>query len=59
MSFSPFKVKQRNIYGFALKDTGNLVHSAIVSWNFWKSKGGKINSQKDHCVGTANGKSEG
>ena len=31
MSFACFKVKQRNIFGLALIDTGNLVHSAIVS----------------------------
>ena len=31
MSFAHFKVKQRNIYGLASRDTGNLVHSAIVS----------------------------
>ena len=30
----------------------NLVHSAIVSWDFWESIGGKINSQ------TTNGQSE-
>ena len=29
-SFSGFKVKQQNIFGLALIDTGNLVHSAIV-----------------------------
>ena len=31
----------------------NLVHSAIVSWDFWESIGGKINSPMDHQVGTA------
>ena len=43
-SFAGFKVKQRNIYVLALIETGNLVHSAIVSWDFWDSIGGKINS---------------
>ena len=36
-SFASFIVKQRNIYVLTLLDTGNLVHSAIVSWEFiWK-----------------------
>ena len=52
-------MKQRNIYGLALIDTGNLVHSAIVSWDFWESIGGKMKSPMDHHVGTANGQSEG
>ena len=30
-SFAHFKVKQQNIFGLALKDTGNLLHSDIVS----------------------------
>ena len=59
MSFACFKVNQRNICGLALIDTGNLVHSAIVSWDFWESIGSKINSPMDHQVGTADGQSEG
>ena len=30
-SYARFKVKQRNIFGLALVDTGNLVHASIVS----------------------------
>ena len=30
-SYARFKVKQRNIFGLALIDTGNLVHTSIVS----------------------------
>ena len=40
-SFALFKVKQRNIYGLALIDTGNLFHSAIVSRDFWESIGAR------------------
>ena len=35
-SYARFKVKQRNIFGLALIDTGNLVHSCIVSGEFWE-----------------------
>ena len=59
MSFASFKVKQGNIFGLVLIDTGNLVHSVIVSGDFWESIGGKISSPMDHRVGTANGQSEG
>ena len=52
-------MKQRNIFGLALIDTGNLVHSVIVSGDFWESIGGKISSPMDHRVGTADGQSEG
>ena len=41
-SFARFKVKQRNIYGLEMIYTGNLVHAAIVSWDFWESIGDKI-----------------
>ena len=58
-SFARFKVKKRIIYGLLLIDTGNLVHSTIVSWDFWEFIRGKINSPMDHQVGTANGQSEG
>ena len=40
-------------------DTGNLVHSGIVSGVFWDSIGGKISSSMDYKVGTADGHSEG
>ena len=43
--FAHFKAKQRNIYGFALIDTGNLVHSAFVSWDFWESIGARSTVQ--------------
>ena len=58
-SFACFKVKQRNIYGLALIDMGNLFHSAIVSWDFWEFIGGKIKNPMDHRVGTHNGQREG
>ena len=57
-SFSCFKVKQQNIFGLALIDTRNLVHSAIVLGAFWESIGGKISSSKDYKVGTADGQSD-
>ena len=38
-----FKVKQRNIFGLALIDMGNLVHPSIVSEEFWEAIGGRIN----------------
>ena len=53
------KRNKRNIYSLALIYTGNLVHSAIVSWDIWESIGGKINSPMDHWVGNTNGQSEG
>ena len=51
MSCARFKVKQRNIFGLALIDTGNLVQSALVLGAFWKSIGGKISSSMDYKVG--------
>ena len=54
-----FKVKQQNIFGLALIETGNLVHSAMVSGAFCESIRGKISSPLDHRVGTADGQSEG
>ena len=53
MSLVRFKVKQQNVFGVALIDTGNLVYSAIVSGVFWESIGGKISSSMDFKVGTA------
>ena len=58
-SFACFKVKQRNIFGLELMNTGNLVHSAIVSGDFWESIGGNISKAMDHKVGAAEGQSEG
>ena len=58
-SFAGFKVKQQNIFGLALIDTGNPVHSGIESGAFWESIGGKIISPMDHRVGTADSQSEG
>ena len=58
-SFAHFKVKQQNIFGLALIDTGNLVHSAIVSEAFLESIGGKIRSPMDHRVRTGDSQSEG
>ena len=58
-SFACFEVKQRNIFGLALIDKGNLVHSAIVFGHFWESIGGKISSPMDYQVGTADCQSEG
>ena len=42
-----------------LIDTGNLVHSVIVSGEFWEPIGGKISNSVDYKVGTANSQSEG
>ena len=47
------------IFGIAIIDTGNLVHSAIVSGAFLEFIGGKISSPMDHRVGTANSQGEG
>ena len=47
------KVKQRNLFGLALIDMGNLVHSAIVSGEFWEAIGGKSSNSEDYKVGTA------
>ena len=58
-SFARFKVNQRNPFGLALIDTGNLVHSTIVSGKFWEAIGGKISYSMDYKVGTADGQSEG
>ena len=43
-SFVCFKVKHQNIFGLALIDTGNLVHSAIVSGAFLESIGTRSNT---------------
>ena len=50
-----FKVKQRNPFGLALINMGNLLHSAMVSGEFWVDIGGKISSSMDYKVGTADG----
>ena len=54
-----FKVKQRNLFGLALIDSGNIVHSTLVSGEFWEAIGGKICSSMDKKVGTADNQSEG
>ena len=58
-AYARFKIKQRNIFGLALIDSGNLVHSSIVSAEFWDAIGGKLNQTMDYRVGTADGQSEG
>ena len=52
-------MKQRNIFGLALIDTGNLVHPSIISREFWEAIGGRINRTMDYKVGTADGQSKG
>ena len=54
-AYSRFKIKQKNIFGLALIDSGNLVHSSIVSAEFWDAIGGKLNQTMDYRVGTADG----
>ena len=51
--------EKRNLFGLALIDMGNLVHSGIVSCEFWEAIGGKISNSMDYKVGTADGQSEG
>ena len=47
-------MKQRNLFGLALIDTGNLVHFALVSGEFWEAiYGGKISNSMDYKVETA------
>ena len=58
-SFARFKVKQRNLFGLALIDTGNLVHSTTVSGEFWEAIVGIISNSMDYKVGTADSQSEG
>ena len=48
-----------NIFGLVLIDTRNLVHSAIVSGEFWEAIGGKMSKSMDFKVGTADGQSDG
>ena len=47
-SYARFKVKQRNIFGLALIDTGNLVHPSIVSEEFREEIEGRINHTMDY-----------
>ena len=54
-----FKVKQKNIFGLVLIDTGNLVHPSIVSGKFWEAIEGRINNTMNYKVGTADGQSKG
>ena len=58
-SFLRIKMKQQNIFGLALIDTGKLVYSTIVSREFWEVKGGKLSESMDFKVGTADGQSDG
>ena len=51
-----YSANEKNIYGLALINKGNLVHSVIVSGAVWESIGGKISSPIDHRKGTADGK---
>ena len=48
MSFVRFKVNRRILFGLGLINTGNLVHSAIVSGEFWEAIGGKISNSMDN-----------
>ena len=59
LAYAKFKMKQRNIFGLALIDSGNLVHSSIVSADFWEAIGGKLDHAMDYRVGTADGQSQG
>ena len=59
LAYAKFKMKQRNIFGLALIDSGNLVHSSIVSADFWEALGGKLDHAMDYRVGTADGQSQG
>ena len=56
-SFARFKVKQRNHFGLALINTGNLVLSEIVSGEFWEAIGGKISNSTDYKVRTVDSQS--
>ena len=57
--YARFKMKQRNLFGLVLIDTGNLEHSAIVLEEFWEVIGEKISNSMDCKVGTADGQSKG
>ena len=57
--YARFKVKQSNLFGLVLIDTGNLLHSAIISGVYWKAIGRKISNSMDCKVGTADGQSKG
>ena len=52
-------MKQRNIFGLALIDSGNLVHPSILSTDFLEAIGGKLNHAMDYKVGTADGQTQG
>ena len=41
-----------------LIDTGKLVHSTIVSGEFWEAMGGKISNSMDYKVRTADSQSK-
>ena len=42
-----------------LIDKGNIVHSTIVSGEFWEAIGGKFSNSMDYKVETADGQNEG
>ena len=54
--FARFNLKQRNLLGLALIDTGNF---AVISGEFWEAIGGQISNFMDYKVGTADSQSEG
>ena len=56
--YERFEVKQRNLFGLALINTGNIAHSAIVSSEFREAIGGKVINSIDYKVETADSQSE-
>ena len=52
-SFAQFKVKQRNLFRLGLIHMGNLVHSTVVSGEFWEAIDWKISNFVDYKVRTA------
>ena len=56
LAYAKFKMKQRNIFGLALIDSGNLVHPSA---DLWEAIGGKLDHTMDYKVGTADGQSQG
>ena len=59
LNITRFKVKQRNLFGLALIDTGSLVHSSIISGEFWEAIGWEISNFMDCKAGTTDGQSKG
>ena len=50
-SFARFKIEEKNIYGLALIDTGNLVHSALLRGRFGNLLGLKLVNQWTYVLG--------